>query len=77
MIGPIRIMHIAGAVVKVKELSGLCHGTKQRIVTPGTFFSLVKTHGTAFCVPFGGLDRAIKVQGQTGQPLALKSFNDH
>ena len=44
-LGTIRIMHITGAMVKVEKLTGLGHGTKQRVVTAGAFFGFVKTYG--------------------------------
>ena len=65
-------MHITGAMMKVEELTGFGHGTKQRVVTAGTFFSLVKTNGGTLRVPFGRLHRTIKIKCQSGQTLTLQ-----
>jgi len=68
-------MHISGTMMKIKKLSGLGHGTKQRIVTPGAFLDLIETYGGILCVPFGGLDGTIKIQRQAGKTFALESLN--
>jgi hypothetical protein len=68
-------MHIPGTMVKIEKLSGLGHGTKQRIVTPGAFLDLIETYGGTLCMPFGGLDGTIKIQCQAGQAFALESLN--
>lgn len=70
-------MHITGTMVNVEKLSGLGHGTKQRIITPGAFLGLIETYGGTLCVPFGRLDRTIKIQCQARQSFALESLNDH
>ena len=75
--GEVNVFVPGRAIVKVEKLTGLGNGTKQRIVTPGTFLGLVETDCSTLCVSFGGLYRAIKIQCQSGQSFALQSIDYH
>ena len=70
-------MNIARTMKKVEELSSLCHGAKQGIVTPCPFLHLIETNCRPLRMALGGLNRTIKVKGQPIKRLSLQSLDHH
>lgn len=75
-IGPIGVVDIAGSVVNIEHLVGLCDGTKQRVVAARAFLFLVETHRRAFGVASRAQHGTVEVERHSRQPLGQQAFQD-
>ena len=63
------VMHVAGAVVSVEDLTGLGDGGEQWIVAALTFLLLVESDGGAFGMALGTEHRAVEVERDAREAL--------
>ena len=74
--GVLAVMDIAGTVKDIEKLSGLRHRTEQVVIAARPFLFGIIAHGGPFGMTTRGDHRAVEVEGQTGEPLALQRLHD-
>ena len=72
----IGVVDVAGSMVDVENLAGLCHGAEKRVVASLPLLGAVIPDGGPFGPPAGTDHRAVEVQGHASLPQRTQPLHD-